>query len=760
MEENKNIVEAELFDLATDSMMLYAVNVNLDRAIPQVYDGLKPIHRRILYSIWKENRFNLVKVASAIGSVLHYSPHGEQGLGDIYGKLAQPFSNNVPLLTADGNPGTITNGNDTAAPRYWDVKISQFAKDVYFDEFDEKVNMIPNYDNSRIEPLFFPCKFPVILLNGSSGIGYTLSSDIPPYNLNELADATLKLLDNPNAKIKLVPDSPTGCDIIVKDSDTFVMQSSFEVDNRNYIITIRNTPYTKFLRAIQKTLWALQDSPNGIAEIISADDESDLINNDDVKFVIRCKPCNLYNVINRLFVVPGFRYTISTKNMIIVDNEYRTRKFDTRQILLTWIKIRTTEKRNWFLRELVERTQKYNMLEGKAFMLNDKNLEKTIKIFRSCKTTDEIVNKLVEAYTKKDGTKQVSSSQANYIADEKLRHLTIDEYQKTVDEMNKISDEIEKIRDIVSDSENIKKAIADDIIEIKSKYGSPRKSKIINPNNTEQNSISIVQILNDGNVIFSESDSPEHLASDVIPISGKNVCLIDQYGQFLWVNTDKVQHGQPITLTSIGKCIMGKCMCVCSNMNNEILMLTNQGRVKLMAIGGIPSNLSKKTLIPLNAGEEIVSILELTETDDDVLIYTKDGMGKRVKTSEMWRTSIHSQGQFIIKGVDNVSGMFLVNDKKPLLVYVTLLGRMRVNNAKFLVSGKKYGDIKPIIKLSPQDDLIAVYCVEKNDVIKLNHADGRVSTVNIDSLPVSTMATPPERPKHVPATKLVRAIIM
>jgi hypothetical protein len=91
---------------------------------------------------------------------------------------------------------------------------------------------------------------------------------------------------------------------------------------------------------------------------------------------------------------------------------------------------------------------------------------------------------------------------------------------------------------------------------------------------------------------------------------------------------------------------------------------------------------------------------------------------------------------------------------------VTLLGRMRVNNAKFLVSGKKYGDIKPIIKLSPQDDLIAVYCVEKNDVIKLNHADGRVSTVNIDSLPVSTMATPPERPKHVPATKLVRAIIM
>lgn len=754
--ENKNVTSAELFDLATDSMMLYAVNVNLARAIPQVADGLKPIHRRILYSIWKESRFNLIKVASAIGCVLHYSPHGDQGLGDIYGRLAQPFSNNVPLLTPDGNPGTITNGNDTAAPRYWDVKISQFAKDVYFSEFDEKVNMVPNYDNSKIEPLFFPCKFPVILLNGTSGIGYTLSSDIPPFNLNEIADATLKLLENPNAKIKLIPDSPTGCDIIVKDDTTFQMQSSFEIDNLNYTITIRNTPYTKFLRTIQKSLWTLQDSENAINEIISADDESDLINNDDVKFVIRCKPCNLYNVINRLFKnVPGFRYTISTKNMIIVDNAYHTREFDARQILLTWIGIRTVEKRNWFLRELVEKTQTYNMLDGKAYMLNEKNLSKTIKVFRSCKTTDEIVSKLVEAYGGK-----VSSSQANYISEAKFRHLTHEEYKKTIDEMVSLDKQIKEIREIISDANNIKKAIADDIKEIKNKYGSPRKSKIINPNNTEQNSIAIVQILNDGSVIFSESDTPEHLASDITPISNKNVCLIDEHAQFLWVNTDKVHHGQPIMLTSIGKCVMGKCMCVCSNMNNEILMVTNQGRVKLMAIAGIPTNLSKKPLMPLNDGEEIVSILELTDSDDDVLIYTKDGMGKRVKTSELWRTSINSQGQFLIKNVNNVSGMFLVNDKKPLLLYVTLLGRVRVNNAKFLVSGKKFGDIKPIIKLSPQDDLVAVYCVDKDDVIKLNHADGRVSTVNINSLPISTMATPPERPKHVPATKIIRAIIM
>ena len=757
MEENKNITEEELYDLGYKSMMLYGVNVNLARAIPQISDGLKPIHRRTLYALWKLNRFNFVTAKTALGDVGHYAPHGDLGLNLMFGRMCQTFSNTVPLLTANGNPGTINVGDNTAAARYWSLRVSDFAKDVYFSEFDEKANMVPNYDYKLEEPSMLPCKFPVILLNGTIGIGYCMSSTIPPYNLNELADATLKLLDDPDAKIRLIPDSPTGCDIIVRDENTFVMQSSFEIDNLNYTITIRNTPYTKFIRKIQKDIWALQDSPNAIPEILHADDDSDLINDENnIKFVIRCKPCNLYTIINKLFkMIPDFRYTITTKNMIVVDTDFHTCEYNVRQILLSWIRIRMVEKRNWLMRELVDKTRRYNMLDGKAFMLNKENLPTTIKVFRSCKTTDEIVSKLVNAFKGK-----ISSSQANYISEAKFKHLTEEEYKKTMEELKTLNDEISVIRSAISTKENIKKSIADDIREIKEKYGRPRRSKIINPNSTERNNVSVAQILIDGSVIFSETENPEHLASDITPISDNKVCLIDERGQFIWIDTNKTQHGKPITLTSVGKCVMGKCMCVCSNTRNNILMLTNRGRVKLMSIGGIPSNLSKKTLIPLNDDEHIVSILELQNTDNDILIYTKDGMGKRIKTSDLFITSINSLGQFIIKDVDNVSGMFLVNDSKPLLVYVTLLGRMRVNNTKFLVSGKKFGNMKPIIKLSPQDDLVAVYCVNKDDVVQLNHADGRVSTVNVSSLPVSTMATPPERPKHVPATKLIRAIIL
>ena len=754
MEENRNLVERELFDLATDSMMLYGVNINLFRAIPQIYDGLKPIHRRILYSMWEKHRDNLVKVATSEGEVLHYSPHGDQGLTGVYARMAQPFSNNVPLLFPDGNCGTPTSGDDYAAERYWDVKISEFTKEVLFKEFDGKVNMMPNYDRSTDEPIYLPAKFPIILLNGVTGIAYTMSCDIPPYNLSEVADATLKLLDNPNAKIRLIPDSPTGCDVMVRDDTTFVFQSCFDVDNMNYTITIRNTPYTKYIRDIQKDVWAIQDSTNPIPELLTCDDESELIE-DKLALVFRCKPCNLYTVVNKLFRrVPGLRSVVSTKNMIVVDNVYRTHEYDIRQILLGWIKIRLVEKRNWYLRDLVSKTQKYNILEGKAFMLHPKNIDKTLDIYKKSKRA-EIPLKLVQAYPKK-----VSTSQANYMKDAHMYEITIDEYEATLKEMEDLDNKIKELKIIVSDPENIKNAIADDIKQIKAKFGVPRRSKIINLDNTERNSVGVVQILTDGSVVFSETENPDHLSSDVTPVSGDQVCLIDDTAQFLWVNTNKVPQGKPVTMTSIGKTMMGRCVSVVSNMSNNILILTNRGRVKYMPIDRIPSNASKKPLIPLEVDEVVVSILELRDESEDILIYTSDGMGKRVKTSELNKVmSVDSIGQFLIKDVNNVSGMFCVNNKKPLLLYVTVLGRTRVNKASLLKEGKKFGEMKSIIRLSPQDDLIAVYCVDPSQTVALQHADSRISTINISSLPVSTMSTPPTREKHVPGVKVVRAVI-
>lgn len=753
-DDNINSIEAS--DVSETYMCLYGTNVNLQRSIPMINDGIKLVVRRLLYMMYLKYRNTGVKASSLVGDVLKIHPHGDLGLGGIIARLCQTFSNNIPLLTAPSNTGNPTTGDDYAAPRYIiGVELSQFAKDVLFAEFDGKVNMRESSDVSIMEPFCLPAKFPIILLNGTSGIGWTLSTDVPPYNLNEIADATIKLLKNPQAKVNLVPDLPTGCDIIVKDPNTFIMQSSFEIDPVNYVITIKNTPYLKYLDDIDKSLRAIQDSENKIKEIEDACEESDL-EAGVISYVIRCRPCNLYQLVNTLFKrVPGFRATISTKNMLVVTPNFRTDHYDVRQILCSWIGNRLREKRNWFLRQLVAKNMEHNMLEGKAFMLSPKNLDKTIKVFRSCDDKPDIIPALVKAYHP-----NVSTSQANYVHELGLYRLTKKEYERTLDAMAKLEDEIKEIKSIVEVPERIKEVIIDELKEIKDKYGYKRRSKILNLESDTDVNIGVVQILADGTILFSETENPEHLSSDITPLAGDNVCLVDNKGNFLWVNTNKVPHDKPMTLTSIGKTVMGPCVAALSNPDNTFVLLTNRGRIKYMPISNIPSNATKRPLVPMDDDEHIVSIIETHDNSQDILVYTTDGLGKRVQISDLNLVkSIDAQGQFIVRSDTEVAGMFTVNSNKPWLVYVTRLGRIRVNHSKFLNTGKKFGDLKPIIKLSQQDDLIAVFCADKNQKIKLNHADSRVSTVHVDSIEPTTMATPPTRPKQVPGVRVIRATI-
>lgn len=751
------IPDIDIGPLAKQYMCLYGVNINLQRAIPQIQDGLKPVQRRMLYQLYKVyGPGKHVRVSVLMGDLMKLHPHSDQGSGDMIARLCQPFSNNIPLVVSEGNSGTLAGGDDAAASRYLDVALPKFTAEVLFDEFDGKVNMKPSYDSSAVEPICLPARFPLILLNGTSGIGYTLSSDVPPYNINEVADATIKLLKNPDAKIKLVPDLPTGCDLIIVSDNRFVMQSSFEVDMVNYVITITNTPYMQFIEKIDTALRVIQDSPNPIKEILTFDQEQEKLE-DGLRYVIRCKQCNLYKVIETLFKrIPGFRVGFTTTNMVVVDNDFRTKEFNPKQILRSWIDFRLAYKRGWFLRELVEKSAKHDMLSGKLFMLSPENLDKTIKIFKSSNNKEEIIQNLVKGYNGK-----VTSSQANFVKDLHLYELNKAEYASTKQKIADLQNEIDYIHENVADPEKIRDVVISEIKDIKEKYGFPRRSKILNSQTSDGSNISIVQILTNGAIMFSETENPEHMASDVVPISGEEVCLIDNKGNFLKVSLNKVPHGKPLTMASIGRTEMTDCIAAVSNQLNNIVILTNKGRIKYMPIDKIPSNATRRPIVPLASDEKVVSILEVPDTSNaDILIYTSDGMGKRISTSDLNKVnSIDATGQFIIKTDCEVSGMFCINSNKPYLVYVTRLGRIRLNHAKYLSTVKKFADPKPIIKLSQQDDLIAVYCVDNEQSVVLHHADSRISTVHINTLQPTTMATEPVRPKHVPGCKVIRATL-
>ena len=749
-----DIESVELGEVSKRYMCLYGWNIILQRAIPMLTDGLKPLHRRIMWAMYEANGGKKAKVAEIQGWTMRYSPHSELNTRFTIAGLVQPFSNNVPFMTADSGYGTAIMGDDIAAARYWEAGISQFAFEVFFKEFDASVNMKDSYDGKYKEPITFPARFPTILLNGSNGIAYSMSSNILPYNINEVADATIKLLKNPETKVHLIPDSPTGCDVIKRDDTTFVFQSSFDIDTVNYTISIKNTPPGVYIHDIDKSLREIQDSPNPIKEIIAPDNECELTEN-IFKYVIRCKPCNLYQVMETLFRrVSGFRVTVSTRNCSVIDAQFNTQYYNERQILLSWIANRLKEKRSWLLRKLVHVQTLYNMYEGKRFMLSPENIQKTIRVFRKCEEESEIIDALVQAYPK-----DVTTSQANFVSGLKLSKLTNGEYKRTVKKIAELEEQITNLKSIVNSPECIRDKVIEDIKTIREKFGHGRRSKILNVRDGSTINIATCQILKDGTVLFSETENPNHFASDVTPIDGDEVCLIDQYGKTLWVNVNKAPHDKPIALTAIGKEPMGACIAVIPRSSRSIVMLSNKGRIKLMPIDKIPSNQSRKPLIPLNDGEYLVSILNVEGTSDDLLVYTSDGLGKRFSVSDL--NSVNSpdaQGQFIVKDYD-VAGIFTINPNKPYIFYATKLGRVRLNNARFLVAGKKFGGMKPIIKLSPQDDLVSVFCADKNQTVTLYHEDGRVSSVNIETMDPVTMNTPPTKPKHVPGVRVIRATL-
>lgn len=756
-----DVDEREMGEVCEDYMCQFGINLIVARAIPSICDGLKPSIRRAIYMAYLRHRDKKHKVSVAIGDLQTIHPHGDQGAGQMYAGLAQKFANNIPLLDTSetGNSGNVVSGKDAASPRYLEFRLSDFTMKVLFDEFDGKVNMKQSYDynsNGIMEPVILPSKFPIVLLNGTSGIAYTLSTNIYPYNLNEVADAVIKVLKNPKARVSLVPDLPTGCDIFIKSEDEFIMQSSFDIDHVNYQIIIKNTPYGYYLDDIDHQIRKIQESNDPIKEIIGLDDESDLLN-DKFRYVISCKPCNLYAVVNKLFKrVTGFRATIKASNMKVIEANHTVQLYNVNQIIHSWIRWRIMNKRAWFLREQVRYNVERNMLEGKKYMLAPENIEKTIAIFRKSKSQDEIIQSLVKEF--KDG--KITTSQALAVCDMKMSKLNQNEYKATVQKLKDDEEKLDYIKEVVNDPDKIRDVIIDDMKNIKKDFGSPRKSKIITAGGDNDNPpVGVVQILADGEVLFSETENASHLSSDVTPITNDTVLCIDEYGQFLWVDTNNVENDKRMTLTSIGKGQMGKCVFVASNNDNDILVLTNKGRIKYMPISRIPSNASRKPVIPINSDEQVVSVLEIRDGSEDILVYTTDGFGKRISVSDLNKVlSVEASGQFIIKDKDT-AGMFILNSNKPLLCYVTKLGRLRINQTKYLNTVKKFSDIKPIIKLSTQDDLLAVFCVDNESEITLYHADSRISTVNVGSLPVSTNATPPERPKHVPGVKLLRAAV-
>jgi len=482
--------EPSLLNIEDDmrqSYLDYAMSVNIGRALPVVRDGLKPVHRRILYAMFRmgllPNR-RYTKCAGVVGEVLaRYHPHGDMAVYDALARMAQPFSMRYPLIDGQGNFGSI-DGDPPAAYRYTECKLTRLAERLLADIDKDTVDFIPNFDGSQQEPEILPSQIPNLLINGSDGIVVGMATNIPPHNLTEVADALLALIDNPDLPLEKIldiipgPDFPTGGQLLGRQAirqayltgrGTLMMRAlaAIETDKRSgrASIIVREIPYqVNKSRLIERIAELVNEKRlDGISDLR---DESD---RDGMRIVVELKrDTDPRVVLNQLYKLTQMQQGYGL--IMLGIHEGRPREMGLRDMLLAFIDHRKVvlTRRTQF--ELHEAEARLHILEGLLIAL--KNLDAVIKLIRASKDAEAARSGLMKQFS-------LSQLQAQAILDLTLRRLTGLEREKIETEHKETSETIKRLKRILADEHELMKLISGEVEEIKKEFGDARRTQII-----------------------------------------------------------------------------------------------------------------------------------------------------------------------------------------------------------------------------------------------------------------------------------------
>ena len=491
------------------SYLEYSLSVIIGRAIPDVRDGLKPVHRRILYAMHDLGNYHnrpYKKSARVVGDVIgKYHPHGDSAVYDALVRMAQDFNMRDPLVDGQGNFGSI-DGDSPAAMRYTEARMSRLAGEFLGDIDKKTVNFRPNYDNTLFEPEVLPTKVPNILINGSSGIAVGMATNIPPHNLGEVVDGLLHLLDNPQAVVKELmafikgPDLPTGAYIFnmkgVREAyetgrGSFKIRSRVEVEPKNKnqdTIIISQIPFALNKSNLVEKIAGLVNEKK-IEGISDLRDESD---RNGIRIVIDLKKGSIADVIiNKLYKLTALETSFGINMMAVVNN--RPQLLNIKDILKHFLEHRKEIiiRRSRF--ELDKAEHRAHILEGLQIALD--NIDEVVRLIRSSKTPAEAKEKLITSFT-------LSDIQAQAILDMRLQRLTNLEREKLQEEYRELLKKIEYLKSILNNIAVLKGVIKEELEYIKKTYATPRKTEILD---TDPDSIDIMDMIPDSEVVLTLS---------------------------------------------------------------------------------------------------------------------------------------------------------------------------------------------------------------------------------------------------------------
>ena len=478
-------VQVNITEEMKSSFIDYAMSVIVSRALPDVRDGLKPVHRRILYAMYEQGMTHdqpYKKSARVVGDVMgKYHPHGDAAIYETMVRMAQTFSMRYPLIDGQGNFGSI-DGDPAAAMRYTEVRLSKIAGEMLLDIEKDTVDFVPNYDGSLKEPTVLPAKLPNLLLNGSTGIAVGMATNIPPHNLKELASAIIYLIDAPDATLGDLmahlpgPDFPTGGYIIgrsgieaayITGRGSVLMQAKSEIEegSKNTKIIFTELPYqvnkAKMIEDMAEMIKA--GRLEGISDLR---DESD---KDGIRFVVEVKSgFNVHVVLNQLHKHTPLQTSFGINNLVLVDGQPKT--LSLKQTLEHYIYYRSQviERRTRF--DLQQAEKRAHILAGLLIAL--KNIDEVIRLIKAAPSPVEAKDSLMQAFA-------LSEEQAKAILDMRLQRLTGLEQEKIVSEAAELENTIARLKKILSSNLEILNIIKEELKELCKTYGDARRTQII-----------------------------------------------------------------------------------------------------------------------------------------------------------------------------------------------------------------------------------------------------------------------------------------
>jgi DNA gyrase subunit A len=708
MADGEKIIQINIEDEMKSAYIDYSMSVIVSRALPDVRDGFKPVHRRVLYGMQDLGVFSnrpYKKSARIVGEVLgKYHPHGDSSVYDTMVRMAQPWSLRYPLVDGQGNFGSV-DGDSPAAMRYTEARFKKITEEMLNDLDKDTVDFAPNFDDSLEEPTVLPSKIPNLLVNGASGIAVGMATNMAPHNLTEVINGIVAYIDDKDIVVEdliqhvKAPDFPTGGIIYgyegVREALTtgrgrIVMRAKAEIEEvqgREQII-VTEIPYQiNKADMIKKTADLVNDKKiEGISDIR---DESD---RNGMRIVYEIKRDAIANVVlNKLYKFTSLQTSFSVNNICLVDG--RPVMVNLKDMIVHFVNFRheVVVRRTKF--ELRKAEERAHILEG--LIIASDNIDEVIAIIRASKSPDAARENLMERFS-------LSEIQSRAIVEMRLRHLTGLEQDKLRTEFEELMKLIADLKDILANEDRRMQIIKDELTEIKDKYGDERRSRI----EYSASEMRMEDLIADEEVVITISHAGYIKRTSLSEYKVQNRGGMGSKGSTTR-DKDFLEH-----------------LFVATN-HNYLLVFTEKGRCFWMRIFEIPegNKLAKgraiQNLINIPQDDKVkgyVKVLDLTDkeyTDNNFIVMcTKEGIIKKTSLAAYSRPRSNGINAITIRDNDELLEARLTNGTNEIVLATSSGRAIRFNESKVRPMGRNASGVRGVTLTSENDQVIGMICVE------------------------------------------------